>query len=90
MKKDAIGILFLYYFSTEAGFEQLGALWLQFGIFACFHGAFTVVMNNKRTLFGLFRSMAANPYQGINNMVKVVYIVIVQYDLIIKRNTFLY
>ena len=47
MKKDAIGILFLYYLSAQARFEQLGALRLQFGILACFYRAFSVIVNNK-------------------------------------------
>lgn len=75
-------------FSAESGFEQRCALWDQLSKFAGFYRTFSLVVNNKRALFGLFGGVLANAHQGIDDVVKSVDIVVVHHNLMLVGRFF--
>ena len=69
-------------FSTQSGLKQPGATGLQIPVFTGLNRAFAIVMNDEGTLFSLFRTMLADIDKGLYNVVKGIYVVVKEHDLV--------
>lgn len=74
------GLLLGFYFGANVAICDSGAHLYEFFVLALFYGCAAFVVNHERALLGLYGAVAANLNECLNDVVKGIYVVVVNHQ----------